>query len=1168
MQHFQFQLMQVRPESKIVDAIAEIGAVLVRSQSLPGMLQDCADLLVKHLDAAVVRIWLIENDAAMLALKASAGCDSRIDARYSRIPIGELKMGGIARNRRAEFTNDIASDPVLSMSDWVQLESIVSFAGHPMLVAGELVGVVGTFARQPFENHDLKLLQAVSDIIATAVEHRLSEEELLQSQRELVAFFENPVVALHSVDADGIIRRANQAELEMLGFSAEEYVGKHLRDFHADREVAENLIRRLSANEVVRDFSARLVCKDGSIKHVLIDSDAVARNGQFAYSRCFSRDVTESTVARGHLERARQLFRAVFDQTFNFIGVLSLEGILLDANQTALNVIGAKLEDVLGQYFWDTAWWAHDPPVQQRLKLAVAGSARGEIHRFEVEHVNRSTGQIIHVDFSLKPVRDSSGAVVLLIPEGRDITERKKAEREILENEARTRAIVDTAPDGIMTITSDGIIASANAPMHRLFGYNHQELLGMPVDVVINSLLELKNSATEGGVTESVVSSKISGLRQETTGRMKDGSIIPVEVSLSELVLSDKLVVIAIVADISERLKSQSWQARFAALVESCEDAIYGKTPGGIITSWNPAAERLYGWSANEAIGKSIIMLFPAGRLYELDELLLRVGSGEKVQNLETVRVTKDGRLIDVALTISPIRDIHRNVSGVSIIARDISLKKAGEKRVSEFYSMVSHELRTPLTSIRASLGLLEGGIAGELPDDAVHLVQIARSESDRLIRLINDILDLRKIEAGKVELRVENIQTMELLRRVCDGLKGMADEARVQISWQLNRGTELRCDKDRIIQVLTNLCSNAIKYSPPNESISIVVDSRDRGLIRFSVCDRGPGIQPEYMHKLFGKFQQIDSSDSRPKGGTGLGLAIVKAIVEQHAGNVGVESIPGKGSTFWFEIPGGAEDNSENPGGEIFILTADPKLSLTLEKLLTADGYQVTCARSVREAEKYFKLSIPNVILIDIQLSDPDGMAQVRRIRKKQLMAEVPVVVLSHRASDSMAVAPCLVDWMIKPFDSSVLKRSIRRAIRRSSGKPLRVLLVEDDHATAAIIRKLLRSSDIECSWAPDGRTALTLVRSTNPDMIVLDIGVPPPDGFDLVRILRKEGLDSLPLLVYTGRDLDSSEKLDLTLGQTMHLVKSKVGQDEFVDSVRLLLGCLPLRRGEPLSQ
>lgn len=1122
------------------------------------MLQDCAQVLLGHLDAAFVSIWLQDEATGWLVSRSSVGDvhhDAHLDSEHSLIADNHFHFSRIAMEQKPHFTNDLLNDPWLSDANWARNEGLSAFAGVPLVTRGRSVGVAAVFARHQLSEEDLNLMTVVSGIIATAVEHNAGETRLQQNHDALSAFFENPVVGLHSVDATGRITRINATELSLLGYSLEDCVGRHISEFHADKNVAQNLLARLANAEVIRDFRAKLLCKDGSTKHVLIDSDAVLVDGKFAYSRCFTRDVTESTVAREHLERARQLFRAVFDQTFQFILVLSLDGILLDANQTALNLVGARLEDVLGQFFWDTPWLSDKPQIKDKLQRAVQSAARGEISRFEVKFGGGDIGQEIDVDFTIKPVRDDNGDVVLLIPEGRDITQRKEAEQEIFEKEARTRAIVDTAPDGIITITTDGIIESANASMYRLFGYEQGELIGLSVVTVIESLSGLR--AKFGAVPSGAKGS--SGARWECEGRRKDGVSVPVEVSLSELNLSDGTVYIAIIADISERLRSQGLQSQLAAIVESCEDPIYGKDFTGRITAWNPAAERLFGYSAREIIGKSVSMLMPLDRRGEMDDLLARVSAGERIQNFETVRMSKDGRPIDVALTISPTLDSSRKVMGISTIARDISLKKVAEKRVSEFYSMVSHELRTPLTSIRASLGLLEGGIAGVLPDDAVQLVQIARSESDRLIRLINDILDLRKIEAGKVELRLETVRPADLLKGVNDVMKGIIDEVGVRLMCVNNYNVDLRCDKDRIIQVLTNLCSNAVKYSPDNGKITVSVEkAHSPGLVRFCIGDSGPGISEENMHKLFGKFQQIDSSDSRPKGGTGLGLAIVKAIVEQHAGSVGVVSTPGEGSTFWFELPTAVYEQPEFADGDLLIVEDDRKLSRVLEKLLDSIGYKVRRASTVKDARAQIKVSVPDAILLDITLPDGSGTDFMQELWREPATASVPIVVLTGKSDYARQHSPLLIDWMVKPFDKTRLTRALRRAVRRHTGNALRVLLVEDDQASAAVLRKLIASTGVECRWAPDGRSALNLVRNFNPDMIVLDVGLPPPDGFDLVRILRNEGTH-VPLLVYTGRDLDSKEREELTLGMTMHLIKSKVGQDEFLSSMKELLGDLP---------
>jgi signal transduction histidine kinase len=227
------------------------------------------------------------------------------------------------------------------------------------------------------------------------------------------------------------------------------------------------------------------------------------------------------------------------------------------------------------------------------------------------------------------------------------------------------------------------------------------------------------------------------------------------------------------------------------------------------------------------------------------------------------------------------------------------------DRMKAEFVSVVSHELRTPLTSIRGSLKLIEAEVKGKIPKEVMPLIKIASSNTERLIRLINDILDVEKMEAGKLELRLEPLDLGKVIGNALDGIQGMATQAEVQAASDVAPGIQLRADRDRLTQVIVNLVSNAVKFSPRGGRVDVsAVPAGNR--VRVNVSDRGPGIPEAQRHKLFGKFQQLDSTDSRKKGGTGLGLAISKAIVLQHGGAIGVEAREGGGSTFWFELPTG----------------------------------------------------------------------------------------------------------------------------------------------------------------------------------------------------------------------------------------------------------------------
>jgi len=317
----------------------------------------------------------------------------------------------------------------------------------------------------------------------------------------------------------------------------------------------------------------------------------------------------------------------------------------------------------------------------------------------------------------------------------------------------------------------------------------------------------------------------------------------------------------------------------------------------------NAAFSRMIGIPADELRG------LPIGAVTHPDD---RAGDRESVEQLfsgqrERYRrdkryVRPDGTIFWGALTAALLRDADgRPELGIGMI-EDITERKEMERIKDELLSVVGHELRTPLTSIRGSLGLLEAGVAGELPQEARQMVAIARENTERLVRLVNDTLDLERLEAGRVDIDPRPVAPGELLATTAQVVQPLADEAGVDLSWEADE-LELMVDPDRVVQALVNLIANAIKFSPADSCVRTCIHV-DGDVARVSVADRGRGIPPDQLETIFERFRQVDASDGREKGGTGLGLAISRAIVEQHAGRIWAESEPGKGSTFRFTLP------------------------------------------------------------------------------------------------------------------------------------------------------------------------------------------------------------------------------------------------------------------------
>lgn len=358
-------------------------------------------------------------------------------------------------------------------------------------------------------------------------------------------------------------------------------------------------------------------------------------------------------------------------------------------------------------------------------------------------------------------------------------------------------------------------------------------------------------------------------------------------------------------------VKLEQSEKRTRMIVQQAIDAFVSVDTEGVITNWNTRAETTFGWTAEEALGKRLVDLLVPYHLRkqagESGSALLRTGPENlRYKPVETNANHKVGFEFPVELSVFPVQVDEEHI--LCAFVRDITERKEMERRFKDFYSTVSHELRSPLTSIRGCLTLIKEMAEGELPESTIQMLGIADASCERLIRLINDLLDVKRIEEGKFTLDLQVVDAVKLATLAVDGLRGYAAKVDVSIEVIVEDAMHVDADADRVVQVLTNLVSNALKFSPEGGVVLVRISNSNNRRVRFSVTDQGPGIPPEQMHKLFSRFGQLGEKDGRKKLGTGLGLAISKAIVQEHNGEIGVESVMGRGSTFWFELSGTVE--------------------------------------------------------------------------------------------------------------------------------------------------------------------------------------------------------------------------------------------------------------------
>lgn len=485
-------------------------------------------------------------------------------------------------------------------------------------------------------------------------------------------------------------------------------------------------------------------------------------------------------------------------------------------------------------------------------------------------------------------------------------------------------------------------------------------------------------------------------------------------------------------------------KALLAAIVASSDDAIISKTLEGRILTWNAGAERLFGYSATEAVGQPITLLIPPERHEEEASILARLRRGEHLEHFETVRVTKDGRRLDISLTVSPVRDAAGTIIAASKVARDITPHKQAEaalreadRRKDEFLAVLAHELRNPLAPIRNSLHLL--GL-GSLDDPEVAgVVEIMERQVNHLVRLVDDLLEVSRITRGKIELRKERVEVAAVVRSAVETSRPLIEAAGHQLALTIPpEPLTLEGDPVRLAQVIANLLNNAAKYTDAGGQIWLSVRRADEG-VAISVRDTGVGIPLDMLPRVFRLFMQVDRHSGRAQGGLGIGLSLVKSLVEMHGGSVTAHSEgPGQGSEFTVRLPlaaaGHPADIPERKDRPLAALAARRVLVVddnrdaaqSLGMLLKLFGADVRIALNGPDALAALATYKPTVVLLDIGMPGMDGYEVARRIRQQSDLPDVTLIALTGwgQEEDRRRSRAAGFDYhLIKPADVSALQ-------------------------------------------------------------------------------------------------------------------------------------------------
>ncbi len=993
--------------------------------------------------------------------------------------------------------------------------------------------------------------------------------------------------AIYSIGRDHVVLSWNAGAERLLGYRAEEVVGQRSPTLTPEVELQmDDILHRVLGNQETPEFETRRRRKDGVVLDVAMTAAPILDEaGVPTAIAVVARDIT----VHKRSERDHALLASIVESSEDAIVGNSLDLRITSWNKGAQTMFGFTADEAIGQpaslYMppelkaWGEAF-LHD--LKNRLDKAQS---------FEVPCM-RKDGSRVDAWTVCAAIRDPAGQLVGFSAIHRDITERKRAERQ----EALLAAIVESSDDAITSLSTDGLITSFNHGAEKLFGISAQQAIGQPLAVTVPA--EFKAHAELLLAEDLALLDKHPGLvrRLEVSIPRREGT--PTEVQLVISGIYDRAGGLLGLSlhhhDITERKRAEREMAQLAAVVNASHDAIMNVSPEARIITWNPAATAVYGYTAEEAIGKGIDLFVPPEELEQTIATTRRVVETGQPASWEQHARRRDGTPFISAVNIFPIRDAAGAITGVAGIGRDITMLKETERQLvaareaaleasrakSEFLSSMSHEIRTPMTAI---LGMAELLSDGELNTEQRRYIEILCNNGHALLDLINSILDLAKVESGRLTLEHVAFDVAEVVEKSAQALaiRAHAKQLELIVSIAPDVPAALSGDPLRLRQVLINLIGNAIKFTERGEVVvSVERDSTPGNPLRlkFSVRDTGIGIAKDKLPALFAAFAQADSSTARKYGGSGLGLAIVKRLVGLMSGEVAVESEPGKGSVFSFTSPFDAcpEPPAPTPWPDlakvpVLIVDHNRIARAVLCRMLTGRGACVAEVASysagLTAIDQAAAAGEPiRIVLLDDRVASSDTREPARLIAAAARChaSVIAMIQCDNLAADISRLRSIQLEaYLVKPIERGELARVLRHALGGAAGevqqshrvfasgavpppiadRPLKILFADDSTDNRTLIRAYLRDTPYHLDEVENGRQAIDAFIAGGYDVVLMDIQMPEVDGYAATRAIREferaHNRPRTPIIALTASVFSDAVRLTRAAGCDAHVAK-----------------------------
>jgi PAS domain S-box-containing protein len=779
-----------------------------------------------------------------------------------------------------------------------------------------------------------------------------------------------------------------------------------------------------------------LLAKDG--REVPIDDSAAPikkPDGNVIGVVLVFRDITE----RRRLELRAAWLASIVESSDDAIISKDINGRITSWNPSAERLLGYTESEIIGRPITTII----PPELHDEERQILARLRRGErIEHFNTVRVSKE-GKRIDLSLTISPLKNAEGEVVGASKIARDLRPRNELEKQ----SGILHAALESIGDAVIVTDDKGRVSFLNPVAETLIGCSAREAERAPLGDVFRIVNEHTRAVVENPVEKVLRTGLIQGLANHTVLLTKDGREVPIDDSAAPIRTRDGRIVgvVLVFRDITERRRLELAAAWLSSIVEFSNDAVISKSIDGRVTSWNPAAERLLGYATNEIVGKPITTIIPPEQHAEEQRIMERLRRGERIEHFDTVRLTKDGRRIDVSLTISPLKNEEGEIVGASKIMRDIRRRKELEERLraedklkDEFLATLAHELRNPLAPIRTASEILSHApVDGTLAQSAVTTI---RRQILHLTRLVDDLLDVSRITRDRIELQQRPIDLTVVIGHAVETVEPLLREKNVRLSVTGATGHEsLYVDGDfaRLVQCMGNILANAAKFTAPGGAISVRAYAQDSTAI-IEVADTGAGITPELLPRVFDRFVQGSRALDRSQGGLGIGLSIVKRLVEMHGGEVTAKSPgPEQGSTFEIRLPRVARPSGPSSEGTAFsapprrVLIVDDNVDAadSLATLLQLKGHETQAVYNGSEALERVGSFKPHVALIDIGLPKMNGYELAKRLRQMFARASMRLVALTGygQAEDrQLSAAAGFDDHLVKPVDLPTLERAL----------------------------------------------------------------------------------------------------------------------------------------------